>query len=185
MADIIDLRKKGLPAQAGQIIEAEHTALPDPHKKEITLQWSALEYEKKNRSTSWFIGTGAIAAALVIFGIISKSYFFILFVALAYAVFMMYEKKTPAEFDFSISGEGITAGSKFHAFPELKSFWIFSKRGGEESAELSLEADKTLSPYIRLPLKNIDPERVRGFLLNYLSEKEHQEFMTDHIERSL
>jgi hypothetical protein len=179
MADIIDLRKKG------QVVEAEHSVLPDPRKKELTLQWSAREYEKKKRSTSWFIGTGAIAAVLVVFGVISKSYFFILFVALAYAVFMMYEKKMPAEFAFSISAEGVSTGSKVHAFSELTSFWIFNKRDGEEAVELSLEADKTLTPYIRLPLKNIDPERVRGFLLNYLPEKEHKEFLTDHIERSL
>lgn len=175
MADIVDLRKKK------QIIEAEHSVLLDPRKKELILRWSGGEYERRQRSTSWFVATGGIAGLLVIFGILSKSYFFILFVALAYVVFMMYERKMPAQFDFSISAEGVAVGNKLHKFSELKSFWIMLVEG---SMELSLETEKTLLPYIKLPLKNIDPERVRSFLRNYLPEKEHDDFLTDKIERN-
>lgn len=163
MADVIDLRNRNAV-------------------EKISFSWKAKEYDRKTRSTAWHLLIGGIATALVVVGIFSQSYFFILFVALAYAVFMMYEKKIPGEIEFSVSAEGVRTGRALHRFSELKSFWIFTD---SEPQELSLETAKTLSPFLRLPLKDVDPEQIRQFLKNFLPEKEHKEFITDQIEKSL
>ncbi len=174
---IIDLRNRNVIEAEGEMKKPALT-----RHEEISFSWKAKEYERKFRSTSWHLAIGGLATALVVIGIFSGSYFFILFVALAYAVFMMYEKKMPAEMDFSVSGEGVKIGRSLHRFSELKSFWIFPD---SEPQELSLETSRTLSPYLRLPLKKVDPEQIRQFLKNFLPEKEHKEFITDQIEKSL
>ena len=173
----IDLRNK-------EVIEAEieEQPLPATRKKELSLEWSSHEYEKKERGTSWHMAIAAVALALVVVGIMTRSYFFIAFVALAYATFLMYEKRAPVEISFAVNGEGVQVGKKLYHFSELKSFWIFRKANPQE---LSLHTDHTLFPYIRIPLRNVDAERLRMLLRNSLPEEEHQEFITDHIDRAL
>lgn len=178
MADVIDLRKNK------QILEAE-AGLKKPvlaRPEEISFSWEAREYDHKTRSTTWHLFIGGIATALVIVGIFSQNYFFIIFVALAYAVFMMYEKKMPSKIGFSVSAEGVITGRTLYRFSELKSFWIFTD---SEPRELSLETSKTLSPFLRLPLKDVDPKQIHQFLKNFLPEIEHKELITDQIEKSL
>ena len=175
---IIDLRKKAIPAEG----EKKKPLVPEVFREEVKLAWRAPEYEPKERSRAWFVFWGGVALLLVIFGVFAKSYFFMVFVMLAFLVLVAYEKKTPTEVSFSISGDGVSVGSTLYRFSDLKSFWVFEH---EAIKELSLETKKTLSPYVRLPLKNMDHERIKNFLKKFLSEEEHQEFVTDKIARNL
>lgn len=156
--------------------------LPDPRRREMAIEWSAEEYEKRDRGPYWLPMLVGAAILLAAFGVFTQSYFFAAFVALALFTWIMYEKKGPAEVSFAVSSEGVRAGKNFFNFSELKSFWIFSSANPQE---LSLETDKTLNPFIRLSLKNTDPERIRAFLLNFLPEEEHKELISDQIERNL
>src|SRR3989344_7313725 len=113
MADVIDLRKKN---------HASSGSAAQERRGETSFSWKAKEYDRKNHGVWWHLFIGGTATALVVAGIFSRSYFFILFVALAYAVFMMYEKKIPGEIDFSVSAEGVRTGRVLHRFSELKSF---------------------------------------------------------------
>lgn len=169
----IDLRRSKTETRA-PVISA-------PIKRQV-LEWSALEFEEYHRGPYWFILMGVVALALIIFGVFTRSYFFIAFVALAFAVLTVYAKRLPREIIFTISAEGVGAGRTFLSFSEIKTFWIFDK---EERKELSLETKKMLTPFLRLPLGGQNPEEIRSILADFLPEEEHKELATDKIARSL
>ena len=61
-------------------------------------------------------------------------------------------------------------------------FWIFEKT---DIKELSLETDKLLTPFIRLPLGEGNPETIKAVLEQRLLKKEHQDLVSDQIARGL
>jgi len=97
-------------------------------------------------------------------------------------VVLLYAKRSPREYKFAVTREGIFVGQTLHRFSELKSFWIFDTAG---EAELSLETTRLLHPFLRLPLGGLHPDKVRSALSDFLSEEEHKDFFTDQITRSV
>jgi len=185
---IIDLRKQGATAIKKTPIsrEPDQTATVSekntnvPETVHETIEWSAYEYEKRQRGPYWFLFPGIVALGFIIFGIFTKSYFFITFVALAFFVVMLYEKRAPQKISFRISMDGAQAGRKSYGFSEFKSFWIFNKPGLKE---LSLETNKTLFPFLRMPLAETDAEEIRRAMLHHLPEKEQVESISDQLAR--
>lgn len=176
---IIDLRNKN--EESAQPQQQTLTSGRGEKTKDL-ITWSALEYEFRARSGNWWLGPGVIALLFILFGILTRNYFFIAFVTIAYAVFIMYARRPPREISCALTQEGVRAGGKFYPFTELKSFWIFETSG---SAELSLETSKTLSPYVRLPLGNVNPGAVRHALRKFIPEEEHKEFFSDQLARKI
>lgn len=161
--------------------EPQSTGASAPEKRE-SIEWSALEFEARERGPNWFLFPGVAALALLIFAIFTKSYFFAAFIVLALIVLLAYIKRGPQQISCAIDGEGVRTGETMYPFLNIKSFWIF-ERGGTN--ELSLEVKSVLSPFLHLPLGGINPEKIRGLLLQFIPEEEHKELATDQIARSL
>lgn len=206
--ETVDLRKFRRPEEERKLLEKpiKNNFFPVPKKKiaayefpflknrnhssqqtasnitPVIFEWKTLEYEKTKKGPYWFITVSIAAAIFIIVGILSKSYFFAIFIALALIVLIMYIRRGPAEITFSITAKGIRVGKKIYTFQEIQSFWIFDE---EEGTELSLETNQLLIHYIHLPLGNQDPEKLREVLRRFIPEKEHAESITDQIAKSI
>lgn len=186
---IIDLRNRIKIAEQGgsaglvdssasrQVIDVQGS-----FDEKIEIQWQAREYDKKNRSTGWFVVVGGGASLFIALGILLQSYFFASFVTLAFLVYIMIEKKTPNIISCAVSLDGIRVGSSMHKFSELKSFWIFQEL---EPPELSLEFTKAFIPFVRIPIVGVNLEKTRKFLTSFIPEEKHPEFFSDQIARNL
>lgn len=154
---------------------------PD-NKKAALFSWTAQEYEARPRGQNWFITIGGITLILIVFGIYTKSFFFSIFIALASIILMVYIKRGPQKTGVLITSDGVFVGRSFFDFKNLKSFWIFEK---QDPQELSLKTQKILTPFLRLPLKDVEVEKLKEILLRFLPEEEHPELVSDQIARSL
>ncbi len=157
------------------------TPAPDT-RSAVLLSWSAHEYEHRERHPHWWLWPGGGALAFAILGILIHSYFFVAFVGLAFIVIVMYGRRPPREIDFRVTREGVVAGRALHRFADIKSFCIFD---AVEPSELSLEVDRITAPYLRLPLGELHPNKIRAVLSDFLPEEQHKEFMSDHFARAL
>ena len=153
---------------------------PAPNKK-VLLQWSAPEYRTPELMPYWYVLPGAVALALAVLGIAIQSFFFTTFVVLAFIVIVMYAKRTPHEIHCVVSPRGIFVGRAFHDFRDIKSFAIFEE---EAAPELSLEVDRMTTAYLRVPLGDMHPNRIRAVLSDFLSEERHKDILSDQIARS-
>ena len=176
---IIDLRKN-LESAGG--VGPRKSDVSREASSEAAIRWSAYEYAKVERGPYWFFLPGGAALVLIIFTALAKSYFFMAFTALAFALLIAYMKREPRMVDFALTKEGVTAGNHIYDYASLKSFWIFEDH---EPQELSLETGRALNPYVKIPLGDLEAEKVRGHLQNFLKESEHQELFSDQIVRGL
>jgi hypothetical protein len=170
-------RERGAPADARDLRQSG----PQERGRAI-ISWSAHEYEYRERHPHWWLWPGGAALALALLGILIHSYFFVAFVALSFAVVIMYGHRKPREMDFAVTREGVIAGRALHRFADIKSFCIFDATA---PYEVSLEVDHITSPYLRLPLGDLHPNKIRAVLSDFLSEEQHRESMTDHLTRIL
>ena len=182
MTQVIDLRKYGNDAESSQ----NETVGPDfldrrPAFQNSPVEWSAYDntVPAGPRKIFW---TGTAAVLLAIFGILTRSYFFAAFILISFAAVLVYFKRSPKEFSFAITKEGVRVGSRMWLFSEIKSFWIFENDDGNE---LSLEIVKTAQPYLRIPLGELAPDSIRGMLSGFLPEEEHKILATDQIAKKL
>lgn len=148
--------------------------------KKTTLQefeWKAPEFDKKEKSKSWFIIPGIITIVLGIFALITENILFLIAIVLAFFVFYVYANKEPRIIKFKINEKGIEIDERLHDFDSLRSFWIFYNP--PEQKELSLRSKRTFFPYIHVPLTKENPNEIRKFLLRFLPEKKHSESIID------
>jgi len=149
-------------------------------KEEIKLQefeWQAPEFEKKQKTKSWFIFPAIIAIVLGIIALIADNILFLIFIILAFVVFYMYANKEPRILKFKINEKGLELDGRLYEFDSLRSFWLFYNP--PEEKEISFRSKKTFLPYIRIPLTNQNPNELREFLLKFLPEKRHRESVID------
>lgn len=149
-------------------------------KKKIILkefEWKAPEFDKKEKTKSWFIIPAIITIILGILALFSENFLFLIAIVLAFFVFYIYANKDPRIIKFKLNEKGIEIQDRLYGFDELRSFWVFYDP--PEQKEISFRSRKTLIPYIRIPLGDEDPNEIRKFLLKFLSEKRHRETMID------
>lgn len=171
MPHVVDLRSKKREKNKSQIKKVT------PQK----IEWTAPEFEKYKKSKSWFVWLGFLALVFIIIALLLKNFLFLILIALAAFAVYLYATKEPRKIKFSISGKGIQVDQNIYKFEDLKSFWIFYEP--PEIKELSLRSKKTFMPYIKIPLADQDPVKVRKLLLKFLPERKHKESIIDEWAR--
>ncbi len=66
-----------------------------------------------------------------------------------------------------------------YPWTELKSFWIFYRPPVQE--EISFLSGRTMMPYIKIPLGDAGPEKLRNIVIKYIPEAEQKESLIDSI----
>ena len=140
-------------------------------------EWQAPEFPKKQKAKSWFIIPAIITIVLGIFALVTESFLFLITIILAFLVFYIYANKEPKIIKFKINEKGLEIDERVYDFDSLRSFWIFYDP--PEQKEISFRSQKTLLPYIRIPLADENPSEIRKFLLRFLLEKRHKESLID------
>jgi len=147
------------------------------------LSWQAPEFTKYKKTKTWYVVFVLIAAGLLFLAFWFKTFTTIIFLFLAIFLVIIYSLKEPRIINFSITALGIEIEKSLHQFPDIESFWIFYDP--PEIKEICFKTKKAIFPHIFVPLSNIDPNKVRKILLEYLPEKKQEESLADNIARRL
>ena len=101
---------------------------------------------------------------------------FIVVIVLSAVLIYIYSLKHPRKVVFSITTYGVLVDKKFYDFDNLSSFWIFYN---PPFKELVINAKKTFSLKIQMPLDEVDPVKIRSILIKFLPEKKEEHSLID------
>ena len=149
-----------------------------PMEKEI-ISWKVAEYVEHQRTADWYWWIGLIAVTMLGFAIWEKSFLFGVLVLLSWFVITLYAARPPRTLNIAISENGIVVENNLYPWANLKSFWIFYNPPLKQ--ELSVESKKTLMPYIKIPLGETSPEKVKKIISKFIPEIEQQESLIDNL----
>lgn len=116
------------------------------------LEWTALEYEEKERSEDWFWALGiavfAAGAAAIIYG----NYFFAALIIISGALLGFLATKKPDLVHYELNPKGVRIESRLYPYENIKSFWIELHHG---EPKLFIKTERIFMPVISLPIENI------------------------------
>lgn len=164
--------------------------IPSPHADEDTgqdmsqqvLSWTTVEYEKPLLHRNWWLVPMAVAVAFVLLGIVTRNYFFIALVILAFGMVLLNARRAPKTLEVEITGDTVRVGVRTIHKSELESFGII-KPPDLAHPLLSLALTRGLSRTIRVPIIDVETEQVRHAMRQLIKEEIHTETFTDVVAR--
>lgn len=158
----------------------------EPNEK---IEWSALEYEEKERNNDWFWALGVIVVAGSITSIIFANYFFAILLLLGGGMLAFFAIKKPETFFYELNDKGFKTKSRLYPYEDIKSFWV-QKETFENGKELKptffVKSKRLVMPILSVPIENTLGEKIKAKMLaNNVKEEEMKEHPSEHIMESL
>ena len=152
----------------------------DANKK---LEWTALEYEEKDRGNDWFWTLGIIVVAGSIASFIYHNYFFGLLLIVGGILLGAFAVKKPDLVFYEINEKGLKIRNRLFPYESIKAFWV--KKDAEKPI-LFIKSGRLFMPIISMPIKQNLAEEIRKMMLQgKVLEEEMKEHVSEKIMESL
>ena len=153
----------------------------DENKK---LEWTALEYEERNRDNDWYWALGIIVVAGSIASFIYGNLFFGIFLILSGLLIVLFTVKRPDLVFYEINEKGLKIKNRLYPYQNIKSFWI--KIEEDEEPTLFLHSERQFMPILSVPIKQENAGKIKELMLsNDVLEQEMKEHISEKIMDSL
>jgi len=152
-----------------------------PKKIKALKSWKIKEFEKHPKSFRFYLILYATLFSLTVYGLIFNNLLLAILVILFGFVFFIFEKKDPENMLFAITREGILVHDELYPYESLKNFWI--EYHPEGIKEISFKSTRLFTPYIKIHLKQNNPNEVRKILLKFLPEEKNPQLFSDFFDR--
>jgi hypothetical protein len=147
------------------------------------LEWTALEYEEKERGNDWFWALGVIVVAGSIASFIYSNYFFGLLLIISGILLGTFAVKRPDLVFYELNEKGLKIKNRLYLYENIKSFWV---KSDAEKPTLFIKSERLFLPIISMPIKQNIAEEVKNMMLKYgILEEEMKEHMSEKIMDSL
>jgi hypothetical protein len=141
------------------------------HKAPI--RWQALEYIYVEKTPDWYWALWIIAGSLSVVAIMFHDLILLILILVAAFTLNLFAVKRPDMLDCEINHRGIRLQKTLYPYAAIDSFWVEDMP--HKSPKIILRSKRWFSPYIIIPIEQIDPEEIRDHLRGELAEKEHHE----------
>lgn len=142
------------------------------------ISWKAPEHFHTEKNNDWYWAVAIITITLASLAFIFKNFMFGIFIIIGAFALMIQASKKPRIINYEINDRGIIIDGVLYPFLSLESFWIDSN---EQPSKIIIKSHKLFMPYITINIEEVDPEKVREILLNYIAETEHVEPISQKI----
>ncbi len=152
------------------------------------LEWTALEYEDKERDPDWFWALGIIVVTSSLAAIIYENYFFAVLIILSGSLLGFYAKKKPDVISYEINEKGLRVHSRLYPYDNIKSFWVQIAHPEDVTAKdlLFIKTERFFMPIIIVPIDISMADEIRNIMLNRnIPEEEMKEHASEKIMESL
>ena len=152
------------------------------------LEWTALEYEEKERNSDWFWALGIIVVTSSLTAIIYKNYFFAVLLILSGVLLGFFAKKKPDVVSYEINAKGLRIRSRLYPFTNIKSFWIQESHPEDAKSKdiLFIESERVFMPILAIPIDDTLGENIKFIMLDQnIPEKPMKEHVSEKIMESL
>ena len=148
------------------------------------LEWSALEYEEKNRDPDWFWALGIIIVTSSVAAIIYNNYFFAVLIILSGSLLGYFAKKAPDVVEYELNTKGVRIRSRLYPYENIKSFWVQVAHPDDVQTKdlLFIKTERLFMPILTIPIDISIADEVRSTLLDRnIPEEEMREHASEKI----
>ncbi|MBI4114212.1 MAG: hypothetical protein HY445_00015 [Candidatus Niyogibacteria bacterium] len=154
-----------------------------PQEIKTSFSWHAPEYVYHEKDGRWYAILGIITLLLLGIAFFLNNFLFGILIIVASFALALYGAKRPKIVTFSLTTQGIRIDDRLYPYENIRSFWLHYDPPAFK--ELSIVFRKTIMPRLTLPLEDADPNEIREILIKYVSEKPHDQTLSDTLSRVL
>jgi len=148
----------------------------EPNKK---LEWTALEYEEKERGNDWFWALGIIVVAGSIASFIYENFFFGLLLIISGILLVIFSIKKPDLVFYEMNEKGLKIKNRLYPYENIKAYWI---KNGAEKSTLFIKSERLFLPIISMPINNnLSEDAKKNMLTANVPEEEMKEHVSEKI----
>jgi hypothetical protein len=153
------------------------------------LEWSALEYDEKERGSDWFWALGIIVVCGSVASIIYGNYFFAVILILGGVLLRFFATKKPEMVSYELNSKGLKINNQLFPYENIKSFFVQTESPdgkGEVRPMLFIHSQRFFLPIISIPIDIDMAENIRSLILEKeVAEEKMQEHTSEKIMNSL
>lgn len=126
------------------------------------LEWSAFEYEEKERGKDWFWALGIIVVTSSITSIIYGNYFFAALLFLSGLLLGFFAIKKPEIITYELNNQGLKIRTHLYPYERIKSFWVQT----EIKPMLFIKSERAFMPVISILIEDVLAPEIRSIMLS-------------------
>jgi hypothetical protein len=148
------------------------------------LQWTALEYEEKERSSDWFWALGIIVVTSSVAAIIFGNYFFAALLLISGVLLGFFAIKKPDMVSYELNSRGLKIRTRLYPYENIKSFWVQVDKTGETRLNpiLFIKTERPFMPIISIPIEENLADDIHAIML---SKNVPEEEMREHASQKI
>ena len=137
------------------------------------LEWSALEYEERERGKDWFWALGVVVVASSVAAIIYSNYFFAALLFISGVLLGFFAIKKPDRISYELNERGLKIGTQLYFYENIKSFWVQIDKDGESKLKptLFIKSERAFMPIISIPIEDVMAPDIHFIMLSKISLK--------------
>lgn len=156
---------------------------------EEKLNWSALEYEEKERQVDWFWALGVIVIASSLAAIIFGNYFFAILLIVGGLLMGFFAIKKPDMVFYELNEKGLKIRDRIYLYENIKAFWVqkpLSDDGKVMPPALFIKSQRLLVPVFSVPIEETSVVKIHNLMLAHdVPEEEMKEHPSEKIMEAL
>lgn len=156
---------------------------------EEKINWSAFEYEEKERHVDWFWALGVIVVASSVTAIIFGNYFFAIFLIIGGILLGAFAIKKPDMVFYELNNKGLKIRSRLYPYQKIKAFWVqkpLSDDGKIMPPALFIKSERLLVPVFSVPIEENSVVKIHNIMLAHnVLEEEMKEHPSEKIMEAL
>jgi len=156
---------------------------------EEKINWSALEYEDKERHVDWFWALGVIVVAGAIASIIFANYFFAIFWIIAGLLMGYFAIKKPDMISYELNEKGLKIQDRIYLYDKMKAFWVqkpLTDDGKAMKPALFIKSERIVVPIFSVPIEEDSIAIIHDMMLAHdVLEEEMKEHPSEKIMEAL
>lgn len=145
------------------------------------IEWSAPEFEYREKGISWYWLSVIIAILMLAFAISQKNFLFAFFIVVAEILTLVWGNKEPAILTFKTDEKGISAGENFYNWSEFQTFSVNEDIEGWN--ELSFRFKNSLKPNLKIKVPQSKLVELQKNISALLPQIEEEPSFIDSLEK--
>ena len=142
------------------------------------ISWQTIEYLHTEKTTDWYWIVAIITISISLISIIFGNLIFGILIIVSSFTLTLFASRKPESMEVEISNTGVRVGKTIYPYIHLSSFWIETR---ESHPRVLLKSNKVFMPFVVVFLEEIEPEKIRTTLSQYLPEEEHTEPLLEKL----
>lgn len=135
-------------------------------------EWDFPEFIQHERGLWWYVLAGLIVLGILVYSLFTANILFAVLTIMVVIIMLFVHQRQPRIMRIKVTDEGLVIENRLYPYSEIRSFWMVYEQ--PDVKNLYVEFRSMFIPRLSVPYGELDPNRLKAFLLQYIDEDDER-----------